>query len=65
VSSEHPEGHEHDEQTTRPAGSGSSGPDTALKRQAGSYGRDAEQNPADAPHSTAETRDPKESRPGA
>jgi hypothetical protein len=40
-----------------PAGSGTTGPDTEEKRQAGSYGRDAEQDPAEAPASTSEERE--------
>jgi hypothetical protein len=60
VSSDHPREHEHDEHIRRPGGSGTSGPDTAEKRQAGSYSRDAEQNPGNAPDPTAES----ESDPG-
>jgi hypothetical protein len=41
----------------QPAGSGSPGPDTAAKRQAGSYARDADQDPDEAPASTSETRE--------
>ena len=43
--------HPHAKEPERPAGSGTHGKDTAAKRQAGSYGRDAEQDPADAPAS--------------
>jgi hypothetical protein len=43
--SEHPHSEEQDE---APAGSGTSGPDSAAKRQAGSYSRDAEQDPSRA-----------------
>jgi hypothetical protein len=46
--SEHPHAEEQDE---APAGSGTSGPDSAAKRQAGSYSRDAEQDPSNAPPS--------------
>jgi hypothetical protein len=49
--SEHPHAQEQEE---RPAGSGSSGPDSEAKRQAGSYSRDAEQDPSDAPPSETE-----------
>jgi hypothetical protein len=46
---------EHDRQ---PGGSGTTGPQSDEKRQAGSYSRDAEQDPGDAPESTTEeTRD--------
>jgi hypothetical protein len=41
----------------QPGGSGSPGRDTAVKRQAGSYARDADQDPEDAPDSTSETRE--------
>ena len=47
--SEHPHSEEQDD-----GGSGTSGPDTPEKRQAGSYGRDAEQDPSDAPASESE-----------
>jgi hypothetical protein len=49
--SEHPHSEEQDE---TPAGSGTSGPDSAAKRQAGSYSRDAEQDPSHAPPSETE-----------
>jgi hypothetical protein len=49
--SEHPHSKEHDE---RPAGSGTSAKDSAAKRQAGSYSRDAEQDPSEAPPSETE-----------
>ena len=49
--SEHPPAEEPDE---TPAGSGTSGPDSAAKRQAGSYSRDAEQDPLQAPPSQTE-----------
>jgi hypothetical protein len=48
--SEHP----HAKEPERPAGSGTSGKDSATKRQAGSYSRDAEQDPAEAPASESE-----------
>jgi hypothetical protein len=48
--SEHP--HAGEEET--PAGSGTSGPDSESKRQAGSYSRDAEQDPSQAPPSQTE-----------
>ena len=47
--SEHPHSEEQDD-----GGSGTSGADTAEKRQAGSYGRDAEQDPSQAPASETE-----------
>ena len=49
--SEHPHARE---QEGRPAGSGTSGPDSEAKRQAGSYSRDAEQDPSHAPPSETE-----------
>ena len=48
--SEHP----HSEEDAPPAGSGTAGPDSSAKRQAGSYSRDAEQNPSQAPPSETE-----------
>jgi hypothetical protein len=54
VSDEHPEAKEREEHEKRPAGSGTSGGDSAEKRQAGSYSRDAEQDPEEAPDSTAD-----------
>lgn len=57
MNDEHPGTHEHDEHEKRPGGSGSSGPDSTEKEQAGSYGRDAEQDPDEAPESTAEQRE--------
>jgi hypothetical protein len=49
--SEHPHASEQEE---APAGSGTSGPDSEAKRQAGSYSRDAEQDPSHAPPSETE-----------
>jgi hypothetical protein len=48
--SEHP----HAKEPEHPAGSGTSEKDSAVKRQAGSYSRDAEQDPEDAPASETE-----------
>jgi hypothetical protein len=45
--------HPHSEEPET-AGSGTSAPDTEEKRQAGSYGRDAEQDPSAAPPSETE-----------
>jgi hypothetical protein len=49
--SEHPHA---DEPGDTPGGSGTSAPESEEKRQAGSYGRDAEQDPAEAPASETE-----------
>jgi hypothetical protein len=43
--------HPHSDEGEQAGGSGTSGSDSGLKRQAGSYGRDAEQDPDDAPPS--------------
>jgi hypothetical protein len=47
----------HEDRADRPGGSGTTAPDSDEKRQAGSYGRDAEQDPGDAPESTTEEGD--------
>ncbi|MDX6569892.1 MAG: hypothetical protein QOH15_2470 [Gaiellales bacterium] len=49
--SEHPHS---DEPAETPAGSGTTAPDSPEKRQAGSYSRDAEQDPSHAPPSESE-----------
>jgi hypothetical protein len=49
--SEHPHAKEGD---STDGGSGTSAPDSAAKRQAGSYSRDAEQDPDAAPASETE-----------
>ncbi|HEY1479020.1 MAG TPA: hypothetical protein VGF46_03285 [Gaiellales bacterium] len=54
MSDEHPESREREEHEKRPAGSGTSSDDSVEKHQAGSYSRDAEQDPDDAPDSTAD-----------
>jgi hypothetical protein len=45
--------HPHSEEPEE-AGSGTSSPETGVKRQAGSYSRDAEQDPSAAPPSETE-----------
>ena len=45
MSDEHPAPQEHDEHRERPAGSGTTTPDSDEKHQAGSYSRDAGTGP--------------------
>ena len=50
---EHPSNHT-DREDEAPAGSGTVAKDTPEKRHAGSYSRDAEQDPGEAPDSTTD-----------
>jgi hypothetical protein len=54
MSDEHPRTESRREHERRPGGSGTSAQDSDEKRQAGSYSRDAEQDPSEAPDSTTE-----------